>query len=440
MLGAIIGDMVGSTRELKNIKTEDFEMLPSGSRFTDDTIMTLAVAEWLMKDLSHSKESLIHFMQVLGNQYPYAGYGGRFGRWLRTSHPAPYNSFGNGSAMRVSPIGLYAQSLEEVLELAKISAEVSHNHPEGIKGAQALAACIFLQKQNTPKLKIQKYLETKFGYDLHTPLENLRENYTFDVSCQGSVPIAIMAFLQRDHMEEALRLAISMGGDSDTIGCMTTSITCANETTMDGKSAMFFHEISQQCEQLLPLQLLDILHRFENFLDHPLYQSYSFYTWDKLFAGEYPGDQEEKIARLKLQHMHRFGIRHFIDLTEEGELLPYQKWLSADTTYLRFPILDCDVPRSLESVFKLISQLEQLSHRPGKIYLHCHGGVGRAGTIVACLIAWHEREYRLEEILNRLNYYFSKMPKSSYRDAPETMKQIEFIQKFSIECWQRTQD
>ena len=136
ILGVIVGDMVGSTREWENVKTENFELLPAGSRFTDDTVMTLAVAKWLMIDPKHSEHTLVKCMQKLGHKYPNAGYGGMFRRWLNTENPEPYNSFGNGSAMRVSPVGLYASSLDEALELARITASVSHNHPEGIKGAQ----------------------------------------------------------------------------------------------------------------------------------------------------------------------------------------------------------------------------------------------------------------------------------------------------------------
>lgn len=145
MLGAIIGDIVGSTREWNNIKTTDFELLPAGSRFTDDTVMTLAVAEWLMNDYEHKPETLVQCMQRLGRKYPDAGYGKMFRKWLDSSNPQPYGSYGNGSAMRASPVGLYAASLEEAVELARISASVTHNHPEDIKGAQAIAGCVYLK-------------------------------------------------------------------------------------------------------------------------------------------------------------------------------------------------------------------------------------------------------------------------------------------------------
>ena len=195
MLGAIIGDIVGSTRESHNIKTEDFELVPQGSCFTDDTVMTLAVAEWLMTDPEHRAETLVECMQRLGRKYPYAGYGGSFRRWLKSDNPQPYNSFGNGSAMRVSPVGLYANSLDEALELARITASVSHNHPEGIKGAQAIAGCVFLKKNAKfgSKYDIENFVTNTIGYNLNFKLEDIRDSYGFDVTCQGSVPIAIKA-------------------------------------------------------------------------------------------------------------------------------------------------------------------------------------------------------------------------------------------------------
>lgn len=262
MLGAIIGDIVGSSREWHNVKTENFEMIPSKSRFTDDTVMTLAVAEWLMTDPLHGKDTLVACMQRLGRKYSHAGYGKGFKNWLWSNHPTPYNSYGNGSGMRVSPVGLYASSLEEALELARITAEVSHNHPEGIKGAQAIAACVYLQRNSNTEVreKIKSFIENKFGYNLSPRLEDIRPYYKFDVTCQGSVPIAIMAYLQRGNPVDALRLAISVGGDSDTIGCMTASIASAHP------DSAFPKDITDRCRALLTAELLDINDRFEAFI------------------------------------------------------------------------------------------------------------------------------------------------------------------------------
>lgn len=225
MLGAIVGDIVGSVYEFQNTKTTDFELFLNGkSRFTDDTVMTLAVAKWLLTDKEHSPSGLVESMQELGRKYPDAGYGGSFMHWIWSDTPRPYGSWGNGAGMRVSPVGLYADTLDEALCLAKVSAEVTHDHPEGIKGAQAIAACMFLCRIGSSKKDIRKYVETTFGYDLSRTLDEIRPGYAFDVSCQGSVPQAITAFLEGGTFVDVVRLAVSIGGDSDTIACMAGAI------------------------------------------------------------------------------------------------------------------------------------------------------------------------------------------------------------------------
>lgn len=430
MLGAIIGDIVGSTREWNNIKREDFELVPQDSRFTDDTVMTLAVAEWLMTDPTHGESSLVKCMQELGRKYPNAGYGGMFRRWLRTESPQPYGSFGNGSGMRVSPVGLYAQSLEEALELARISASVSHNHPEGIKGAQAVAACVYLQKEGKPKAEIKKYIEQTFGYNLGIKLEDIRKRYSFDTTCQGSVPIAIMAFLQRDNAEQALRLAISMGGDSDTIGAMTCAIAMASPFYIISSSTYMPKEVKEQCETLLPADLLDINKRFEAFISRPLYQSYEVLGHGITFAGEYPGDRNEEKARHKIGHMIHFGVRHFVDLTEEGELYPYNQWLPEGTTYLRFPIKNYGTPHSIKETRNLLQKIEELRDKEGYIYIHSRKGSGRTGTIVACMSAQWQENPKIEQEKEKLRQRFSQMPKSAFRETPDTEEQSDFIAKF----------
>ena len=436
MLGAIIGDIVGSTRECHNIKTEDFELVPKGSRFTDDTVMTLAVAEWLMTDPEHQPETLVACMQRLGRKYPHAGYGKMFSRWLMSNHPQPYNSFGNGSAMRVSPVGLYANSLEEALELARITASVSHNHPEGIKGAQAIAGCVFLHKNISlgPEREIEHFVTEKIGYNLNFKLDDIRDAYAFDVTCQGSVPIAIKAYLERGGYpaEKALRLAISMGGDSDTIGAMTVSIAGADRYCC-GRG--FHPNVVSQCRELLPADLLDINDRFEAFVSRPLHQCY--FVGGTLFAGEYPGGKYVELAESKLKRMHHFGVRHFVDLTEEGELRPYRQLLPNDTTYLRFPIRDIDVPKSIEVVHQLIDKMENLMKQDGFTYIHCWGGVGRTGTIVACYEARQMEEPTLEKALTAMRSRFSNMPKASHRKSPETQEQIDFVRQFVESCKQR---
>ena len=437
MLGAIIGDIVGSTREWHNVKTEDFELLPPGSRFTDDTVMTLAVAKWLMDDPSHDADSLVRIMQEMGRRYPNAGYGGMFQKWLNADNPQPYGSYGNGSAMRVSPVGMYAKSLDEALELAYITASVTHNHPEGIKGAQAVAAAVYMQLYEVfdVKEKIKRYVEEHFGYNLDIKLEDIRDEYHFDFSCQGSVPIAIMAYLQRHNALDTLRLAISMGGDSDTIGCMATSIAYACRFGMISSHTNIPTEVVAKCRELLPKELLDINDRFEAFVTRPLYQSYYLKTRN-IFAGEYPGDKNGEKAQVKIDQMAHFGVRHFIDLTEEGELRPYSHLLPKGCTYTRFQIHDVSVPDSVESVSRLIDHIHELSKRDdGYVYIHCWGGVGRTGTIVGCLLS-HQYDFDYEITMNVLKNAFSDCPKSAYRNIPETQEQCDFIARYAAEMKQ----
>ncbi len=228
MYGAIIGDIVGSTYEFNNVKSKDFPLFPQGSDFTDDTIMTFAVAKALVRARAEQigfKTVLVEEMQRLGRKYPHpmGAYGGRFSCWLRSKDPQPYGSYGNGSAMRVSPCGLFAVTLEEALVLAKASAEVTHNHPEGIKGAQAVAAAIFMAKHGKTQEEIRQYIHENF-YPMDRSFEEIRRNYRFNESCQQTVPEAITAFLESDSFEDAIRNAMYLGGDSDTIGAITGAI------------------------------------------------------------------------------------------------------------------------------------------------------------------------------------------------------------------------
>ena len=246
MLGAIIGDIVGSVYEFDNIKTKDFELFKPDCRFTDDTVMTCAVADAIMN--GGSEKDFILSMKKYGRMYPHAGYGGRFRVWLRSMDTKPYNSFGNGSAMRVSPCawvmdcGFFARTgMWPNRDLARLSASVTHNHPEGIKGALVVCDAIFMARfyfggwnieysnpiDSDPdecKRRIKEHIENEYGYDLSMSLDEIRKNYEFDETCQGSVPQAIVAFLESTDFEDAIRNAISIGGDSDTIAAITGSI------------------------------------------------------------------------------------------------------------------------------------------------------------------------------------------------------------------------
>ena len=272
LLGALVGDIIGSVYERRNTKSTEFELFTPWSRFTDDSVMTLAVARWLTEDKEHTKHHLIRCMQELGRRYPRAGYGCGFKRWLYEDSPLPYNSWGNGSGMRVSPVGFYAQTLEETLRLAELSASVSHNHPEGVMGAQAIAASMFLCRRGKTKAEIKNYVESAFGYDLNRTIDEIRPTYRFDVSCQGSVPEAIIAFLEGNSFEEVIRLAISLGGDSDTIGCMAGAIAACMYPIPD--------YIAEKCDSILTDDLKEINNEFFNLVD-------------KINKQEYPVEDED---------------------------------------------------------------------------------------------------------------------------------------------------
>jgi ADP-ribosylglycohydrolase len=219
MIGAIAGDIIGSVYEFNQIKTKEFPLFVERSHFTDDSVLTAAVADAILSGRSY-KESMLD----IGRRYPDSGYGGSFIGWLFSENPQPYNSWGNGSAMRVSPVGFAFQSEEKVLSEAKKSAEISHNHPEGIKGAQAAALAIFLARSGHGKDTIRKRLADEFGYDLERTVDGIRPDYSFNESCQETVPEAIVAFLDSNSYEDAVRNAVSLGGDSDTLACITGGI------------------------------------------------------------------------------------------------------------------------------------------------------------------------------------------------------------------------
>ncbi|OEC97964.1 hypothetical protein A9505_05140 [Methanobrevibacter sp. A27] len=226
MLGAICGDIIGSTREFNPIKTKDFKLFKRKSTFTDDTVMTLAIANWLIEDTA-SESILIKQLQYWGNKYPDSGYGGRFRNWLKEIDPKPYGSWANGSAMRVSPCPWVANSLQESQKLAKLSAIVTHNHPEGIKGALATSDAIYLAKTGAGKEKIKHHIESHYSYDLSRSVDEIRTNYSFDVSCAGSVPESIICFLEGVSFEDTIRNAVSLGGDADTQAAIAGSIASA---------------------------------------------------------------------------------------------------------------------------------------------------------------------------------------------------------------------
>ncbi len=250
MIGAIAGDIIGSVYEHFSIKTTEFELFHQASRFTDDTVLTVAVADSIINSKDYAQT-----LKEYTRRYPNAGYGGNFFQWAFSDSFEPYYSFGNGSAMRVSPVGFAFNDLEKILVEAEHSASVTHNHPEGIKGAQAVAAAVHLARHDHSKRKIKNYITEQFGYNLDRTLDQIRPNYQFDVTCQGSVPEAIIAFLEAENFEDAVRKAVSLGGDSDTLACMSGAMAQA-----------YFGEvpytIEEKARSMLPPDLLAVVDEF----------------------------------------------------------------------------------------------------------------------------------------------------------------------------------
>lgn len=229
ILGAIAGDVIGSVYEFNPTKDYNFELLDERMEITDDSIMTIAVADWILHDPTHNPTILTERMRYWGNKYryPMGSYGGTFSTWLSRRDMEAYGSWGNGSAMRVSPVGFFYSTLEEVLRIARISAEVTHNHPQGVKGAQATAAAIFLARTGATKEAIRQYISTQFGYSLTQTCDDIRPTYRFEPSCQQTVPQSLIAFLDSKDYEDAVRLTVSLGGDADTMGAITGAVAAA---------------------------------------------------------------------------------------------------------------------------------------------------------------------------------------------------------------------
>jgi ADP-ribosylglycohydrolase len=264
LIGAIIGDVIGSIYENENTKHMDFALFNRFSRFTDDSVLTVATADALLNHESHpigfidsfqQRSLYAHKYKEYGRRFPNAGYGEMFKDWVKHDSWRGYQSYGNGSAMRVSPIGFAFDSLPEVLHQAKLSTMVTHNHLDAIAGAQAVAAAIFLAKTGSSKDAIRQFIEQKFGYSLKRRLDDIRPIYQFDSSCKGSVPEAIIAFLESDNFEDAIRKAVSLGGDSDTIACIYGGIAQTYYQKIPG-------HIVRQTQILLDDGLLRVVRKF----------------------------------------------------------------------------------------------------------------------------------------------------------------------------------
>ena len=259
MYGAMLGDIIGCPFEFdRGKKIKDFPLFSEGSEFTDDSVMTIAVADALMaagEDPEQTKMLLTYSMQRWGKKEPDAGYGGMFAHWLHSDNPQPYGSYGNGSAMRVSSAGWLYDTMEDTRRAARLTAEVTHNHPEGIKGAEATAAAIFLARNGKSKEEIRDYIVREFGYNLDRTCDEIRPGYHHVESCQETVPEAITAFLEGEDFEDVIRTAVSLGGDCDTLTCIAGSIAEA----MYGVPA----ELKEECRERITPEMLEVLDRFD---------------------------------------------------------------------------------------------------------------------------------------------------------------------------------
>jgi len=250
VIGAIAGDIIGSIYEHDPIKTKEFPLFGAQCRFTDDTVLTVAMADAILSGRSYDAS-----VRDIGRRHPHAGYGGRFIRWLLSDNPRPYNSWGNGAAMRVSPVGFAFPTENEVLAQAEQTAVITHDHPEGIKGAQATALAIFLARTGHDKETIRHRIIQAFKYDLNRTIDEIRPGYCFDISCQGTVPEAIIAFLDADSWEDTIRNAVSLGGDSDTLACIAGGIAQAFYTEISP-------DIRNRVKQILTPDLWEITNAF----------------------------------------------------------------------------------------------------------------------------------------------------------------------------------
>lgn len=250
MLGAIAGDIIGSPFEFAPYKYKDFPLFSEFSNFTDDTVLTVAIADILLHDLD-----IVETLKRYSKKYPDRGYGGSYLRWVTSESNKPYNSWGNGSAMRTSPVGFFYNSEMDICNAARLCASVTHNHPHGIRGAQATSFSIFLARYGTSKEDIRREISRWFNYDLSKTVDEIRPDYRFDVSCQGSVPQSIIAFLESESFEDAIRIAVSLGGDADTMACIAGGIAEAFYGAVP-------EEIEKETRKRLPAEFIELIDEF----------------------------------------------------------------------------------------------------------------------------------------------------------------------------------
>ncbi|MBQ3153159.1 MAG: ADP-ribosylglycohydrolase family protein [Bacteroidaceae bacterium] len=385
----------------------------TGAHPTGNTVQTLAVAEWLIEDSEHTPDILAAYLQKWAHKYHDVGYARPFEQWLvdtRTTIDIPDST----ASLRVAPIALYAHTPDEALHLAKISAEATHSHPDSIKSAQATAAAIHLAYKGTGKQEIKRYIEQIFNYNLGTAQE------TTDATAE-----AIRIYLNSNSLEETIRRAAATG--NPTIATISASI--ASATGGDGYTIN--EERRRACLSILPSRMINYIYTFNHLLAHPTFDTpirNSYKVDDRIYAGEYPATANEKLGRRDIDRFIRFGITHFIDLTESGELLPYTQWLHKEQTHIRFAIKDCGVPTTDKTAQLIKTITTILKEKENRIYIHCRGGIGRTGTIVACYYATFLKEYH--PVIDLLTRQYSHCPKSAYRSTPETLEQKRFIMQY----------
>lgn len=416
--GAIASDIAGSYFIDHPSEVCTLSPLPRTAHPTGDSVIILAAAEWLIEDSGHTPEILIEYLHKWGRKFADLPYTDVLMRLLNGKDT------GNGTPDTIPtlcaiPIGLYAKNIDEALQLSEISAKATCTASGSIKDAQAIAAIVHLTHNGKSKEEIRKYIGERFDTDTTspaTPKESI-----------GTATEAMRIFLGSNTFEETLHRALSSGcHTAATLSGAMASARAAEGYKIDKK---FEREIMSH----LPSRMINCIYTFNHLLDNPTIETpirNSYKVDERIYAGEYPATSSEKLGRRDIDRFIRFGITHFIDLTERGELLPYTQWLHENQTHIRFAIKDCGIPGSNHEVAQLLETITSiLKEKNNMIYIHCRGGIGRTGTIVACYYAMFLKEYT--PVYNLLRRQFSQCPKSAYRETPETMQQKRFIMQFT---------
>ena len=393
IFGAIASDIISSHHISNPDAAFTLTRLPAGASPTGNTVLALAAAEWLIEDSEHTAEILTAYIDKWMQKFPSAGY----------DSENPYT-------VCAIPIGLYAGTTEEALHLSQIAGDAMQaGNTSCIK---AVAGAICLTHNGAGKEEIKRYIEKILDYNLS--------------NSNTAAATAIRFFLESSSLEETIRRAI-LSGNSTTA---TIAGAIAAATPSDGYSVS--KELERECISVMPGRMINYAYAFNHLLKHPTTDTpirNSYKVDDRVYAGEYPATANETLGRRDMERFARFGITHFIDLTENCELLPYTQWLRESQRHIRFAIKDCGVPSENSQVKRLLETITGiLKNKENKVYIHCRGGIGRTGTIVACYYAMFLREYG--PVCDLLQRQYSQCPKSAYRDTPETLEQKRFIMQF----------